>query len=381
MRVLSLIDSLAPGGAERSLVEMAPHLRAGGVEVEVAVLYEREGYAAELEAAGVPLHRVETGGVPTRVRSIRALLRAQRADLLHTTLYESDVLGRLAAVTARTPVVCTLANARYTPEQYDEPSISRWKLRGHQAIDVVTARAVRRFHAVSSPVAATMGTALRVPPARIEVVPRGRDPERLGHRGTARRAAVRGRLGLDEAAPLLVTVARHEHQKGLDVLVAAVADLRTTHPNVQVLVAGREGRETAALEQAIGDAGVRDHLQLLGPRDDVADLVAAADAFVLPSRREGFPGAVVEAMALEAPLVLSDIPMMHEAVPDPSWARFVPVGDHDALAAAVRAVLADPVAAAARAAAARAHFDAELTVGAVSRRMAALFATATSSGR
>jgi glycosyltransferase involved in cell wall biosynthesis len=351
---------------------MAPHLRTAGIDLHVTVLHDRPGYADELRSGGTPLHVVPRSTMPGRVRSFRALLRRLRADVVHTTLYESDVVGRVAGALTRTPVVCTLANVRYGPDQYAEPGATAWKLHAHRGIDVVSARAVRRFHAVSGPVAEAMAATLHVAPERMVVIPRGRDPERLGRRTAERRAAARRALGLGADDPVVVTTARHEHQKGLDVLIDAAAHLGSAHPSLRVLVAGSPGRQTAALEGQIRAAGLAGIVELLGARDDVPELLAAADVFVLPSRREGFPGAVVEAMALETPLVLSDIPMMHDAVPDQAWARFVPLEDATALADAVRSILADPVGAADRARAARRHFEAQLTVDAVSRRMADL---------
>jgi glycosyltransferase involved in cell wall biosynthesis len=373
LRVISLIDSLAPGGAERSLVELVPHLAAQDVQLTVCVLYERAGYADELRGAGTDLVALPPLGTVGRIRAVRRLLEDHRAQLLHTTLYEADVIGRLAGATARVPVVCTLANVRYGPEQFAEPGLDRWKLRSVQAIDVITARLVRRFHAVSETVADAMAPALRVRRDRITVVPRGRDERRLGRRGDARRAAARRALDLGHDQPVVLAIARHEHQKGLDVLVDATARLRTTHPDLAVLVAGREGRQTDALRHRIAEAQLDGTVRLLGARDEVPDLLCAADVFALPSRREGFPGAVVEAMALETPMVLADLPMVREAAPDDRMARFVPTDDPTALADAIAGVLADPASARERTSAARARFEAELTIDAVARHMADLF--------
>jgi glycosyltransferase involved in cell wall biosynthesis len=333
LRVVSLIDSLAPGGAERSLVELAPRLAEHGIDLTVALLYERAGYDEELRSNGTPVVQLVPEGTAGRVRQIRGLLTSTRAQVLHTTLYESDVLGRLAGTAARVPVVCTLANVRYGDAQYAEPGLVRWKLQAAQAVDVVTARAVRRFHAVSSTVADAV------------VVPRGRDERRLGRWGAPRRAAARRALGLSGEQPVVLAVSRHQHQKGHDVLIDATVELRARHTEVA---------------------------DLLGPRDEVPDLLCAADAFALPSRREGFPGAVVEAMALEVPMVLTDLPMVREAAPDDTMAWFVAVDDVGALTEALDGTLRDRAAAEARARAARARFEAELTIDAVARRMADL---------
>lgn len=108
---------------------------------------------------------------------------------------------------------------------------------------------------------------------------------------------------------------------------------------------------------------------MLGHRNDVADLLCAADVFVLPSRREGIPGVVQEAMALETPIVASDIGPVREAVGTPPSAELVPVGDAAALATAVRGVLSDPASAAKRAIRGRERFETEFDIACIADRM------------
>lgn len=367
MRLVSVIDSLAPGGAERSLVELVPHLARHGIHPHVCVLHDRPGFTSELVAQGIPVTVVGTGaGAVVRVARL-----ARRAEVLHTTLYGADLVGRVAGLLTGTPVVCTLANERYTPEQFAEPGLSARRLRLARALDRLSARSVTRFHAVSDPVATQMARALRVSGARVVVIPRGRDPRRLPPADPARRRGLRTALGW-EAGPVVLAVARHEHQKGLDVLLDALDTLRRSHPTARVVVAGSPGRATAALGERAAALGP-DAVHLLGARPDVADLLAAADVAVLPSRREGFPGAALEAMAVGVPLVASDLATVRAAVGNPPTARLVPAGDPAAWAAAVAWVLDEPEAAAELAARARARFLAEFTTEAVAGRMADLF--------
>jgi glycosyltransferase involved in cell wall biosynthesis len=107
-------------------------------------------------------------------------------------------------------------------------------------------------------------------------------------------------------------------------------------------------------------------------RDDVPDLLAAADVFAFPSRWEGAGGTLLEAMALEAPIVTSDLATLRQTVDD-SVAVLVRPDDARALAAGIVRVLDDPTAATARAAAGRARFEAEFTIGTGARRMARLY--------
>ncbi len=376
MHVLYVIDSLAPGGAERSLVDMAPYLLAAGVDLEVAVLHDRAGLAGELRGHGVPIYVVGGASRGAWFAGAVRLLRRRRPDLVHTTLFDSDIVGRAAAAILRIPTVSTLANTPYGPEHMAESGVSVVRLRGAQVADAATSRLVRRFHAVSRATADACIARLKIPADKIEVIPRGRDLTRMGEPSAARRATVRQSLGIPEETPLVVAVARQEPQKGLDVLIRATPDLLRHHPGAMVMVAGREGRSSRDLSQLTTEVGCTGNVRFLGARDDVADLLCAADVFVLPSRREGLPGAVLEAMAMRVPIVASDLPNVVEAVPGDDYAVLVPCDDPEALNASIVSVLDDPASAERRAVAARARFDEHFDIAAVSRAMVRFYRAA-----
>jgi glycosyltransferase involved in cell wall biosynthesis len=231
-------------------------------------------------------------------------------------------------------------------------------------LDVVTARAATSFHAVSEQVATDMARELRSPRSRIRVIPRARRRDLLGERTDARRIKARSALGISSTRPLVLAVGRHEHQKGLDVLVAATPALRDLVPDVLVAIAGRDGRASPALRSRIAELGLEGTVLVLGERSDVPNLVVAADVLAVPSRVEGMPGAVLEAMALETPVVASDIPMVREATGDHAVA-LIAVDDAPALARALHRALADPDGARASATAARRRFDERFTPEAV----------------
>lgn len=377
VRVLYVIDSLAPGGAERSLVSIAPHLLEQGVELSVVAVHDRPGLRPELERLGIVVRHLAPATRAGRVRELSRVIRLDRPDLVHTTLFEADVAGRLAATVARVPTVSTLATESYGRAYATQPGVGAIRLRSAQAADVATARLVRRFHAVSEVVAATMARRLGVPRRRIDVVHRGRDAAALGRRTPARAEATRAALGVPQSAPLLVAVARHEFDKGLDVAVRAVPAIRREAPEAVFVVAGREGNQTPALLRLAREAAQEGIIRFLGARDDVADLLAAADVFVAPSRREGLPGAVVEAMALEAPIVASDLPAVREAVgADGECASLVPVGSVDAVAVAVIDTLGPLGDRRARAARARRRFEERFTVQRAATGMVAFYGRA-----
>ena len=128
---------------------MAPPLIAAGVDLHVAYLVERAGLDADLRAAGAELHRVRGRRRFDQARSFRQLIRRIEPDLVHTTLTEADVIGRVAAGLERVPCVSSLVNVQYGPESLADPNVARWRLRGWQLADALSARTVSRFHAAS----------------------------------------------------------------------------------------------------------------------------------------------------------------------------------------------------------------------------------------
>jgi glycosyltransferase involved in cell wall biosynthesis len=341
MRVLYVIDSLFGGGAEESLAVLAPHLVGAGVELDVAYLHERDAaLKSALTGAGA---RVSTLGSDRRLamKALRALQRTRQPDLVHTTLFEADIIARVANITTSMPIVTSLVNEAYGPEQLGNPQLRRWKVRGAQLLDAISARRVTRFHAVSSNVARVMGSRLRIPAGRIDVIPRGRDPATLGRREPARRTQMRAQLGLAPDDVMLLAVGRHEYQKGIDVAIAALPAVKATHPTAKLFVAGREGNATGMLRTMVDTERLGDAVRFLGYRVDVPDLLCAADVFVFPSRWEGSPGSVIEAMALETPIVASDIPAVRE-VGATSSAVLIPPDDPRVLAGAIAAAIDDP---------------------------------------
>ncbi len=332
-------------------------------------LHDRPGLQAALVDAGARVTFVGTR--PRRldwVRALTAITRARQPDLVHTTLFEADLCGRVAARLAGTSVVSSLVNEGYGASHLEDPELRRWKVRAAQVFDAATARLTPRMHAVSEFIADEMAGHLRYPRDRIDVVPRGRDPATLGRRLPERRAAARERLGVAPGRPLLLAVARQEHQKGLDVLLEAMVGVRRAVPDAELVVAGRVGAHSESLQRTVDRLGQGAAVRFLGARTDVGDLLSAADLFVLPSRREGSPGSVMEAMALEAPVVVSDIPMIREVV-DESCAVLVPPDAPDRLCEAIVESLRAPEEAAARAEVGYVRFVERFTIGAVAARM------------
>jgi glycosyltransferase involved in cell wall biosynthesis len=345
LKLLYVIDSLVPGGAERSLASLAPHYLKLGIDLTVGYLGDRPGLQDELRDAGVKLVNLDgPGGRPGNVYRVGHFVREWHPDLVHTTLFEADLAGRMGSLLAHVPVVSTLPAEMYDWEHVHDPTLSPWRVRAAQIADMTTAQSVRAFHAVSSHVAEVMAQRLHVPPSDIRVIPRGRDPQVLGERTPERRAEVRARIGAKPDDLILFAAARHEHKKALDVLLEAFSLVHAEFPKTRLVIAGREGIQTPLLTDTVEKLDIHDHVDFLGTRDDVPDLLCAADVFVLSSVSEGFPGSVLEALAMETPIVATDLPGVREILGDEKpCGKLVPTRRHDLLAAAVIETLRDPV--------------------------------------
>lgn len=374
LRVLQLIDSLVRDGAEQSLAILAPHLINEGIDLQVAYLVEQSDLRRQIEEAGVPVRSLADERNSRRRWLARTvdLIRELRPDIVHTTLFEADLAGRRAAARMRVPSVSSLVNTAYGRTESRRGGPNMLRVRAAQAADAATARHVARFHAVTAHVAAVMGRRLCVPARKIDVIPRGRDPKLLGRRTAERRAVSRRRLGVPDDAPLILSVGRQEPQKGQDVLLRALPSVLTQHPTLRVLVAGREGRASASLRMLVDTLGLAGTVTLLGMRDDVADLLAAADVFAFPSLWEGAGGTLLEAMALECPIVTSRLLTLQDTV-DASTAELVSPGDPDDLARGLLAVLADQQSARMRADQAHERFERDFTVQASARELRHLY--------
>jgi glycosyltransferase involved in cell wall biosynthesis len=314
---MHVIDSLHGGGAESSLLEVVPGLRSRGVRTSIVTLLADDGTLdARLHSLGLTRMRLERRNPVGLTLALRDLICSEKPDLIHTTLFFSNLVGRVAARSLRTPIITTLANHDYGPEHRANSRYGAWSVRAAQAVDQLTVPLTTRFHAISVSVAQTMGRRLMIPEDRIQVVYRGRDPARLGVTTPDRRLRMRAALSIDATTPVVLSVGRLDRQKGVDTTIDAFRRLVEHVPDAILLVAGRPGNASAVVRaKAQGCPAVR----FLGHRTDVPDLMCAADVLSFPSRWEGLGGTLLEAMALRLPIVASNIPPLVEALGDVRW--------------------------------------------------------------
>ena len=336
VRVLYLIDSLGPGGAEHLLAAYLPFLRRAGVIPTVAALQEQEGnpVAARIEAQGIPvqelgIRRLRQRGAYGRVR--RAIASAD-PDVVHTQLEFAAVLGIPAARRLGLPTVATLHTLDAPPP--------RSRLALHVRLMAWALRRARRVIAVSEVTRSHYLERARLRPERVVTMYNGIDPTGF-QAGPEDREAARRELGLDPDAPVLVTVAVQREPKGIQHMLAALPEVAAAFPAVRYLLVG-DGPHRPALEEQVRALGLDGRVLFAGARDDVARMLSAADLFVLPSLTEALPTVLAEAMAAGRPIVATTVGGIPEMVRHGEAALLVPPADPEALAAAVCRLLANP---------------------------------------
>jgi glycosyltransferase involved in cell wall biosynthesis len=193
-----------------------------------------------------------------------------------------------------------------------------------------------------------------VRPDRCVLIENAIDTQHYQRRSTT--AAAKSRLGFDPQRKLIGAVGRLSPEKGFDVLVRAVAQLAKDQSEVDLAIVG-DGDDQARLEGLIASLGLHDRVRLLGYRSDTLQLYQAFDVFALSSYREGLPNVVLEAMALETPVVATAVAGVPRLVTDGHDGLLVPAGDAAALAPALGRILSDSALARRLAVAARATIE------------------------
>lgn len=376
VQVVCIIDSLSPGGAETSTIELADGVRAHGVDVTIVTLQRRPSpLDLEAERRGLVVERLQSEGWRGQVRELRRLLAARRPDVVHTALFASDQVGRVAGRWARVPVVSSLVSVPYDRARVHSGVARPWKIRAVQVLDALTARlGADRLHAVSEGVKVANARALRYPLDRIVVAERGRDAEALGVGSTERRRTVRAALGLAESDEVLLSLGRIDRQKNHVGLIEAIAML-ADRPNLVLLVAGKEGSASAEVDAALAARPeVARRVRLMGHRRDIGDLLSAADLLVVSSTIEGTAGVTIEAKAVGCPVVSTRLEGLRGVLTHDVDAWLCEPQSPTALAEAIRFALDHPADRQRWAAAGRADFEQRFTLEAAAQRMADLYA-------
>jgi glycosyltransferase involved in cell wall biosynthesis len=349
--VLQYVDSDVFGGSERVLLQLLRGLDRSRWH-PVLLHHAASGLARlldEARAAGVPVRtapRVTDANLLFRLPALVRAVSLDRPAVFHAHLNWplACKFGLAAAAVRRVPAI--VATVHLVPDDLMNRNV-RAQVRAVGAT-------VHRYLAVANHVRDRLA-ALGLPGRKLRVVRNGIDTAELLRPANPE---LRIRLSGAPQRPVILTVARLARQKGIDVLLSAASQV----PDAVFLIAG-EGPERTALEGRAAALGLGNSVRFLGAAHNVPDLLAACDVFVLPSLAEGLPLSVLEAMAAGKPIVATRIAGTDEAVADGTTGVLVPPRDPDALAMAIRSLLADPDRASRLARAGQERVQSEFPVG------------------
>lgn len=333
--ILHLIPTLEGGGAERQLVMLAVEQARRGWQVHVAL--RRGGVHEEaLRIGGVTVHHLgDLRGVhPRLIGHVFSCVRQIRPDIVQSWLPQMDLLGGLVAYWNGIPWVLS---ERASERMYLDAPLVNWVRQrlGRHAAAIVA----------NSADGAEYWRNERMPRDGVTIVSNALDVAGIRNAAPFRRDGARD----DEQS--LLFVGRLVQSKAPDIFLQALARLVGTSYHGVIIGDGPFRGEVQATIRALG---LDERVTLLPYRSDWWGLLKTAAVFVSPSRSEGQPNVVLEAMIAPCPLVVSDIPA-HRDILDDQSALIVPVDDPAALATAVERVFVDPVAARARAERAKAR--------------------------
>ncbi len=334
--MLLAIKSLGCGGAERLLADVVASGDRGAFEYEVAYILDAEdALAAAIRSGGTPVHSLGATSNPDLrwMPAFRRLLVEGRFDIVHFHLPYTAALGRL--------VVASLPRRLRPVTVYTEHSL--WN-KVAVLVKVLNRATVGRDGAL---LAVSPAAYDALPPAlrpRARVVVHGVDLS-LSRAMVARRdeirREVRAELGVPEGELLAVTVANLRSEKGYDVLLDTARLTADRDLPIRFAAAG-QGALEGELTARHAELGLGERFVFLGHRDDALRLIAAADAFVLPSHQEGLPVTLMEATSVGVAIVATAVGGVPQVITDGINGLVVAPADPVALADALQRLCSDP---------------------------------------
>ncbi len=302
MRIAYVLTSLGVGGAERQVVALAERMAARGHAVSLLLLRPRqpEEQPTTVDRFYLDMRKTPASILAGPVRG-RRFLRAFNPDLIHSHVYPANMAARLLRLFHPTPVLSTVHNVyegswpRMVAYRLTDP-LSRWTTAVSQA-------AADRYVRLKA-----------VPADKCLVLTNGIDTAEFAP-SHERRERLRTQMGIKDEFVWLAA-GRIVPAKDYPNLLRAFAQVRAASPQARLWIAGVAGAKFAAVQALVTELGLGASVHWLGLRRDMPDLFDATDGFVLASAWEGMPLALGEAMAMEKPVVATDVGGVRELVGD-----------------------------------------------------------------
>jgi glycosyltransferase involved in cell wall biosynthesis len=350
-RVLHVIDSLHLGGAQEVVLNLAicgsPRFRH-----EVATMHGHGIYWDRLHNAGIKVHSLSPHKYfPAYLATLPSLLLATRPDILHCHLIPSNILAKPLGALLGVPLILNHDHTN-DPHRIDNKLLL--------ALDKSTNRFARHIIAVAASCREFLIQHESIPAEKITLVPNAIDLRRFTP-GTISRTESRLKLALPPDVPVIAGVGRLNPQKNFSLFLDIAAALSPRFPTLRFLLAG-EGPEEEMLREKAAQLGLADRIVFAGYVADTREVYAAADFLLMPSRFEGLPMTLLEAMAMNLPVVASKLDGIAEVITDGEDGLLAAPGDPPAFTERLTRLLESPALASQLGTAARAKIEARFSV-------------------
>jgi len=347
LNILLLITQMEAAGAQKAVLILARGLQQRGHIVTVVTMYDKRDY--------VPLFRQKYGveiidlemKAPSHASLLQkpiyvlrglarlwGLMRKRQFDVVQTFSHYSNIIG---------PMIACLAGVR------TRVSSQRMSLKERPTWLLWLDRWIANSFLVDKMVSVSEGTrrfcieVQRISPEKLITIRNSIDLDRFSPTAIDKTSVqhLRSGLGLSVHSHVVITVARLHPQKGHRFLIEAIPAIIEKFPDTQFLFGG-EGELQESLHNYVKRLGIESHVHFLGMRQDIPELLALSDLFVLPSLWEGLPNAVLEAMAMGTPVVATAVDGCPEVIHDGQTGLLVPPGNSEALSQAICCLLGNP---------------------------------------
>ncbi len=331
VRVTYFINSLEQGGAERQLAELIRGLDRGRYEPSLVVCTRKDQLGFVLPVAALRSLDAPVFPTPGSVARLVRVLRELRPDVLHTVKGWENIAGRVAARRAGVRAVVGSVRCPHLPRTERWGEALTWRMAGAMVVNSVGIRD-------------TLVRDAGMDSAAVTVVENGVDLRRFRPLSEPERAGARKTLGMDGTFTLVVPgrLSGEKNQLAIVRAVGRLARAGVLPTGFRLVLAGRDTLPVYghAVRLAARAEGVHGRVRFAGVVDGIERLVGAADGVLLPSRYEGLPNAVVEAMACGVPAVVSQAANADALVTDGVEGLVAPTHDVDGIADALRRYLA-----------------------------------------
>ncbi len=324
LRVARIVSGMWLGGVEKKLASLLAKMNKDEFDLCVICLREKGPLADDLERAGIPVHLcpVPSRWNPIGIWKLRTLLVKEKIQVVHTHMYRANTSGTIAALLARVPVIISQVH-----------NVDTWDYRSQIWTDRILSVFKDMTIFVSEAVRANFLESVPLRLGSHTVIYNGVDTEFY-------KPADDNPLKL-EGEIRIGAVARLIPQKGIHYLIDVLSDTVFREKNIHAYILG-DGPMRNDLEELARQKEISNRFHIMGANGDVVSFLRSIDIFVMPSLKEGFSNALLEAMAVGVPIIATAVGGNPEAIEDGESGILVPPGDHSAMRQSLMSLIDDP---------------------------------------